>query len=64
MSLILILLFFFAKLNGMEDGNIDHLIGDRSIKNFFKMAEEVFMWQYKIYFYILNYFYYNLINLR
>jgi len=35
MSFILILLFFFAKLNGMEDGNIDHLIGDGSIKNFF-----------------------------
>jgi len=46
MSLILILLFFFAKLNEMEDGNINHLIGDGSIKNlyfFYKIAEEVSM---------------------
>jgi len=36
MSLILILLlFFFAELNEMEDGNINHLIGDGSIKNVF-----------------------------
>jgi len=43
-SLILIL-FFLAKLNGMPYENIDHLIGDGSIKIFFlyKMAEEVFM---------------------
>jgi len=33
MSLILILLFFFAKVNEMEDGNINHLIG--GIKIFF-----------------------------
>jgi len=51
----------------MEDGNINHLIGDGSINNLcflYKMAEKVSLWQYKIYFYILNYFYYNLINLR
>ena len=61
------IIFFFAKLNEMEDGNINHLIGDGSIKNLcilYKMTEKVSMWQYKIHFYILNYFYYNLINLR
>jgi len=61
MSLILILLFFFAKLNEMEDGNINHLIGDGSIKNLFFIK-----WQKKFLCDSIKYIfiYYNLINLR
>jgi len=50
----------------MEDGNINHLIGDGNIKIcvFCIKWQKKFLCANKIYFCILNYFYYNLINLR